>query len=117
MTNTKHTPAPWRFYKATTQNRYEVVTEAINPLMPPDCKTPLAHIASVYFAHFDGCGATKEQAEANASLIAAAPDLLEALKAVMMKLKSNTLINERDVRFLTEAAEIAIAKAEGREVA
>lgn len=48
--------------------------------------------------------------EANALLIAAAPDLLDALRACVFSLRSPDALNENSVKM----AEKAIAKAEGR---
>ncbi len=106
MTKAQHTPGAWRSYKVENRNCFEVVTVDINPLMSPDCKTPKAHICSVYAQHFDGCGATLQEAEANARLIAAAPELLEALRNLM------SVTDENHPRW-KEAAAI-IAKAGGK---
>lgn len=58
-----------------------------------------------------------EEADANAMLISAAPDLLEALKAVMSVLKNEapgTPINNKKYDQIGIDAYSAIAKAEGR---
>ena len=60
-----------------------------------------------------GCHLTDDEAEANARLIAAAPELLEALKAIV-----NAWLSPKEKAALTyqmcEAARDAIAKAEGQ---
>lgn len=62
----KHTPGPWRFYTEPQPNGCPIVgTKGLMVAM-------LAHSIN----HED----QREQAIANASLIASAPDLLEALK-------------------------------------
>lgn len=62
------------------------------------------------------CGATKEEAEANARLIAAAPDLREALETVPLR-ASNGTIEEWAERFLIWHHSVctpALSKAEGK---
>ncbi len=67
---TNHTPGPWK--KARNSSFWEVVTPFQDQLIDEaDEFSP-----SVAYAW----GSTEEEAEANASLIAAAPDLLEALQ-------------------------------------
>lgn len=66
MTTTKHTPGPWLASKYPRSNAYVVTTT------PGDAK---GDIANVLF----GLGSKiAEETEANARLIAAAPELLEA---------------------------------------
>lgn len=97
---TRHTPAPWlengyceQFLGRATQNR-------------------LAQLIATEYG--DG---TTEQAEANAVLISAAPDLLKALKEAVVYLDG---VNKSD-RFYghqqaIDAARAAIAKTEGKQM-
>jgi hypothetical protein len=65
---TQHTPGPWRKQSGVT---YISVIDGNN--------RPILHNAS------PEVGVSREEHEANASLIAAAPDLLEALEAMRQK--------------------------------
>ncbi|MDC0088141.1 hypothetical protein OAI07_01220 [Akkermansiaceae bacterium] len=91
MSNSKHTPASW---SVDLDDNSIDVWGANNdaPIVKMDNPNEWNKL-------------TQEEVVANAHLIAAAPDMLEALKAIW--LSSN-------VGNLTELAEIAIAKAEGR---
>ena len=89
MSTTAHTPGPWTISGAST-----IKTLGGN-------KTYIASIA-------------KNDRPANARLIAAAPDLLEALKALQRQALQG---NARGDEWMDEALELtraAIAKAEGR---
>ena len=91
---TKHTPGPWILVKAPRSRTWELSAQGWK------------QFANVY-------GNTdpelNRQGEANARLIAAAPDLLEALKAIRQAFQSGTAM------FVAQdMAEAAIAKAEGR---
>lgn len=92
---TKHTPGPW-----------VVVRAGNSTLIRSDSQRG-------YFAKIEGAcaGAHGAEGEANARLIAAAPDLLEALKKALPLLEEH--IRGRSVTEAIEAAEAAIAKAEG----
>ena len=63
----KHTPGPWKAHRIEKGPGL--------PYTPVAAKTLLAKVYSEAFGDF-------EQSEANARLIAAAPDLLEALRAL-----------------------------------
>lgn len=85
----QHTPGPWYATGVHVQSK---VLEQDNYV----CKAE---------------GDTPEQAESNARLIAAAPELLEALKAILSLVgNANTTTTELTLR----QARAAIAKAEGR---
>ena len=66
---TQHTPGPWVAYRANPLTRDVIY---INPAATP---STLLEIATVYTTGLD-------EAEANARLIAAAPDLLEACEYI-----------------------------------
>lgn len=70
--STQHTPGPWKAVR--NASFWEVVTP------PPGQTLDQANEYSPSLAYVWGEG--EEQAEANARLIAAVPDLLEALKAM-----------------------------------
>lgn len=98
MNNTKHTPGPWIVYKSGVWSPPKMRGEQINIIA--NCNTQ----------NLDGCDL------ANATLIAAAPELLEALKAIV-KEYVNDLWNCVDPSISQdniEKAKLAIAKAEGK---
>ena len=92
MSNPKHTPGPWTF---DAGNRDVVRTETgCNPIL----------IAQLY---------KDSRTEANAHLIAAAPEMLEALKKIHA-IDTSELGNEFNwFRFLQVEAAHAIKKAKG----
>lgn len=82
MSNTKHTPGPWE-YLATNANTLNDYTRTIFATVG-EC---VAHVETN-----DDDGKPTEKGEANARLIASAPELLEKLVAV----------EERVARYLPE---------------
>ena len=92
MSNTtKHTPGPWTIDKDGRSILYQ------NPLMGP----------SRFLAHDTFTEPFKAEQRANMALIAAAPDLLEALNLIL-----GSFALERVERFdLVEKAKTAIKKA------
>lgn len=101
MSATKHTPGPW-----TRDEHFPIYVWGPNHAMVAD----LPHRdEDAYLARMRGVGrgATREEQEANCSLIAAAPDLLEAAKV------ARAYIEGEGLAFLPEL-DAAIAKAEGR---
>lgn len=103
--NTKHTPGPWAVYENKGSTRLRIMSDSV----PYDVAT-MQHAGS-------------EEAEAaNAALVAAAPQLLESLRAIVKTLeaawKEKQLTAPRFVQCQlgTEVkhAIAAIAKAEGR---
>lgn len=97
MTQTKHTQGPWRTSLTEGQRAWNVSSEATGRTVA---------IVSDW----------SPEAEANARLIAAAPELLEALKsarfAIQVTLDSG-LVTEKNVRSTLNHIDAAIAKAEG----
>jgi hypothetical protein len=97
----KHTPGPWRYWTQSRAGRGE-----------DTCTFVSADSTEVLRA------VTKTITEADADLIAAAPDLLEALKLVMPALEHMRLQWPRsefdDSIDIVANARTAIAKAEGR---
>ena len=103
---TNHTPGPWK--KARNSSFWEVVT-------PFQCQLiDEANEFSLPVAYAWGC--TEEEAEANASLIAAAPELLNAL-VEMEREKSDYMIRKNlgdpSLETTNKAARAAISKATG----
>lgn len=95
--STKHTPGPWR------ANRRSILFD--DPVMGV---TALAEV-------FSGAADSLAQADANDCLIAAAPDLLAALRA-LCSMALRPIRGEDQARFDAAAAlaDSAIAKAEGQ---
>ncbi len=100
MSETKHTPGPWR---ALCLSKYTRVMRDRQPM--PD------ETGSVQICHIAGPGDNdlrpfnEDRWEADARLIAAAPELLEALQAVVR------IADRKTVEF--DKARAAIAKATG----
>ena len=108
MKNTLHTPAPWKHAK-----RGDYDTHGIGIFANNEAGLPY-YVAT---AGFMGT-ADHRYAEANARLIAAAPDLLNALKALMQRSAKDAEHyapdgNEPIWAFISDASD-AIAKADGR---
>lgn len=92
-----HTPGPWQMHKDPSRQIGWNVT------VPHP--SGLGHLANVYD-------------EANARLIAASPDMLAALRRVVLHAEQGRLIPEHasaQLLEISDAARAAIAKAEGRE--
>jgi hypothetical protein len=89
--STKHTPGPWLIHKFNRSNKPESVRQEIATV---NDGTPI-------------CSLTGN--EANANLIAAAPELLVALKIAHAALTDGDHRSDGDIRL----ARRAIAKAEG----
>lgn len=92
MTETKHTPGPWSFEM-----------QEFGAVIVSDGSSIATAFASKVIS-----GAELPM-EANARLIAAAPDLLEALKELVEAFDDDVMGHKRK-----EQAEIVIAQAEGR---
>jgi hypothetical protein len=91
----KHSPGNWMF------ERYDETRFEINSDTPK-----WAAIATVTQNHLGSREVGPVEAEANARLIAAAPDLLDALQAIV------AIADRKTVEF--DRARAAIAKAEGK---
>lgn len=91
----KHTPGPWSIYNGG-QDEFMVCTERNGP------RTIIAEVAG-----------DSDTARANAKILAASPEMLDALKEILVSLATysdgyNLKVSIRNF------AEIAIAKAEGK---
>jgi hypothetical protein len=90
-TDTKHNQGPWEVhYSLANENLASVTTRNREPIAP----------------------CVGENAEANARLIAAAPELLACLKDLLDNAEIDAL-NEPDLELRCDAARAAILKAEG----
>jgi hypothetical protein len=97
--NTKHTPGPWK--ELTDRQGY---TRSITGVHGPE---------TVNVINWNGISRpATENGKANARLIAAAPELLEALGALMAKLSAKLpALQYHDCKEAYEQARAAIAKA------
>lgn len=91
---TKHTPGPWNWAKSDIDGKYSIYGNG-----------PLAYCGDT--------GAVDGDGEANARLIAAAPDLLAALEALVGEADLGEVDLDDDDRAKLEQARTAIAKATG----
>lgn len=100
MIDTKHTPGPWSSdheYEETWDTQTNIYVGVKNILIAQVCET-------------DG-NISNEEFEANARLIAAAPDLLEALKRIEFMCAAPPDFSDATMQ---EIARAAIAKATGQ---
>ncbi len=107
MTGGKHTPGPWSAFVVE-----DTMTVSVDIGPHPSGYRPNV----VDWTGFDTCGLPFDQQVANARLIAAAPDLLAALKQFRTKVYNAALGSGMDDEWATVAcsvADAAIAKAEG----
>lgn len=95
----KHTPGPWFVYYGRPRNSRAVFV----------CHDDVAAGGRVAIAQ-----AIISNEDANARLIAAAPDLLEALKALHAAVAASKTMEGREYVSLGIQVNDAIAKAEGR---
>ena len=93
----KHTPGPWLLVEIYTSQHW-----AIFPAAP---EGDFTNLATVHRSQIES------ENEANAHLIAAAPDMLEALKAFRGYLDGDLYAR---LKLVEEQADAAIAKAEGK---
>jgi hypothetical protein len=101
--NTKHTPGPWSFEPASKIGEHWAAGAAHGVTANDNKDRWRGYVTNVL--------ANSPNAEANARLIAAAPELLEALQALLAwaETKPTRLDDDR----LQAAAALAIAKATG----
>lgn len=110
----QHTPGPWHVEKHQRYSPHEIlgVYEKVNywfnlivrePEQSPELRTPIAEIV------------ISTESDSNARLIAAAPELLEALQAVMQFEQRITSCKEDGGTRATTTARAAIAKALGQQ--
>jgi len=97
----KHTPGPWKFYKGKLRPKFSQVM-----IIEIRDKTGKS---IVKWTGFDGVNLPKKEIEANAHLMAAAPELLEACQLALITIESAPRTN----MFTRTKLTIAIAKAKG----
>ena len=108
-----HTRGPWEI-RPTQQNDSAFVSDIHAPYQDDSSVNATdPAVATTWYRHIEG------QAEANARLIAAAPDLLEALIEVkeIIELSCSDIVNNQrtDVTVCLPTLQIALAKAVGIE--
>lgn len=115
MTAQKHTPGPWEVYEQPIASKADAILELIEQVQATE---PVAdHIylinAGGKCPATTGCGPTSR---ANARLIAAAPEMLEALKAAIANSDANIGPHGRtpEAQAVYDQVSDAIDKAEGR---
>jgi len=102
----KHTPGPWELSSIKGSYRYVDRLDANGAAW--------YQLASVVVKE---CGDTSEEGEANALLIAAAPNMLEALEKIVEEDAESAVLGYPQLRPLSLIlAKSAIAKAIGKEV-
>ncbi len=111
-----HTPGPWKIFQSVLDSRLQV--DVRDSTETPVCGVDAReHVYAGHGAQKDAdsrCEVGQPETWANARLIAAAPDLLEALKKAAQELGVN---DPRDLAFesdLSGEIRAAIAKAEGK---
>ena len=107
MSETKHTPGPWE----VSWDKYGKESEIHG-------KSELNDGPICIIPHDDVTESGAEEQLANARLIAAAPELLEALKALIENVGSCICYDQSEGECLAKAwkmAAVAIAKAEGEQ--
>lgn len=109
MTNAKHTPGPWKYIDAT---------KVAGMQFAPACVIQSGDKNIARFSWNDNSPwfPTKEESQANARLIAAAPELLEALKGLLADIEDYQRVNNLggENNHWQVISRAAIAKAEGR---
>ncbi len=99
-TNTKHSPAPWRVARHESSKT----------------GATLIDIADATSHSIASLGLATDRKAADAALLAAAPELLEALRIASFALETVAHLTGREAELLptVELAKAAVAKAEGR---
>lgn len=85
--SSKHTPGPWAVTRVGA-------CRAIHPAASTNERDDICRIAPHNY-HPDGIGAADAEADATAALIAAAPDLLDAVRAILFQVNQGPVL-ERD---------------------
>lgn len=94
MTQTQHTPGPWQYWPSIGQVNRPGDPNQICNIPPNGDKKPA------------------DENDANARLIAAAPELLEALEMVV-NIATHPKATKADIKRIAEEARAALAKAKG----
>jgi hypothetical protein len=108
----KHTPGPWTIKRDETADERGLWIIEYRDLISEEkygFKPWMGTIAKV--------GGPYDKGEANVSLIAAAPELLEALKEALPYIEdsdADSIFGKMNIHKIKQKIEVAIAKAEGR---
>lgn len=108
MGEVKHTPGPWEIYPAPIQSAQEakdLICEQVDLTSPVGTVLYLLN-AGGKCPVMTGCGPTSE---ANARLVSAAPDLLEALEGLLARVGCGSALHCEQC----DAARAALRKARG----
>lgn len=108
MTDTKWTPGPWEFFEGE-DNEYhgKIRDDILGTIVANDW-----HIARIWDFN-DADNAATEECQANAHLIAAAPELYEALEANMQLVHALTGATDDLANNILDLGNKALAKARG----
>lgn len=108
MSKRKHTKGPWR---VSHSNWFNILTES----RPASVPTLVASVSLTAAKNVGLTDAERAEFQANAHLIAAAPDLLAACEKLYAALREYTDEGETAAQSaVLEMAEAAIARAEGK---
>ena len=101
-----HTPGPWRLYNAPLRKQFPTPILEIQDMIGK----PI-----VAWLGFDGLERPRVEIAANARLMAAAPELEDALRFIGGICQDNLLLADNPtLALILDAARTAIAKAEGK---
>lgn len=112
MKDTKHTPGPWaykRTHEMSSDHWYVIVDKnGRGPVVDVGGKDESGQIAEAKYLVTD-----QKEIEANARLIAAAPELLEALKEIEIIAEGGLYTPRECMNLIHELAKLATDKAKG----
>ena len=98
----KHTPGPWIIESSSSERWSQIIRPKV------DGRWPYDNVAYIQEMYDEQC--TKKGAHiANAKLIAAAPDLLEALQAYLEAFENHGITNTTNLDSTGHIAELAYA--------
>ena len=100
--NAKHTPGPWKVEERTKRGTYGQPVKGCATSISVSANTVLFHCAVI------ADGSNLETAKANAALIAAAPEMFEALVSICAVLAIREDLCD-DSKFLSDARNRALA--------
>lgn len=103
----EHTPGPWQVLEYAIEKKGFIAVVG-----PGGHGNPAQHICDVFPFGKRAEGTTLEGHKANARLIAAAPDLLEAMRKLTTEITSNQALMDNVSLMIFEDAIAAIEKAE-----
>ena len=98
MNTSKHTPGPWHLSECATQTT----------------RAGIVSVDGLHITDVNGYGMTDSQNQANATLLAAAPAMYEALKAALDYYRGVFTGNTVTDEMMSSKLEQALAQAEGK---